>query len=152
MPDLELRKDPMSVVCCQASAEALDALVTPGYGARACRTAPDEALFVAAPGVATDVAREIGDRVPPLDDDALVIDVTDAWEAFALTGPDARAAFAYLSALELPEEGFVQGDVAHVGAKVLADADGLLLLVPAPWGHHLWTRLLHDTGATETPA
>ena len=148
MPDLHAID--RAVVLCQASAEALDALVPPGHGSRTCRTAPDEMLFVVDRERAADAEREVADRVAALDDDAVVLDVTDGWAAWSLAGADARAAFAYLSALRLPDSGLVQGDVAHVPAKVLVEPDGLLLLVPSFWGAHLRERALADARATET--
>ncbi len=145
----ELRGVERSVVLCQASPGALDALVSPGYGSRTCRTAPDEALIVADHERAAEVEREVADRISALDDEAVVLDVTDGWAAWTLDGTDARAAFAYLSALHLPEEGFVQGDVAHVPAKVLVEAGALVILVPSYWGAHLRERAVADARATE---
>ena len=145
----ELAPVRVSVVLCSASSEALDALVPPGHGARTCRTAPDEALFVSPPEVASDVAREVADRVAALDDDALVLDVSDGWAALGLRGSDARDALAYVSQLELPETGFTQGAVAHVAAKILVDDDALIVLVPAYWRDHVRERLVHDARAAE---
>ena len=150
----ELRPLALSVVACHAVAATLDRLVPPGHGARTLRVAPDETLFVAPAGVADDVAREVADRVAALEPDALVLDVTDGWAAWSLAGPGAQRAFSYLSALTPPEAGgFVQGDVARVGAKVLAEpGGGLTILVPAYWREHLRERVLHDARATEPEA
>lgn len=145
----ELTRPGLSVVLCGASPDALDALVPPGHGARTCRTAPDEALSVCPAEVAADVARELEDRVAALDDDAVVLDVSDGWTAWRLTGPDSRDAFAYASRLALPDEGFVQGSVAHVAAKVVVEADALTVLVPAYWHDHVRERLIHDARVTE---
>jgi glycine cleavage system aminomethyltransferase T len=146
----ELAPADVAVVLCQADAAAVDALVAPGHRARVLATAPDERLFVCEPAVATDVAREVRDRIAALDDDAIVLDVTDAWSGLRLVGADAPDAFAYLSRLDPPgPDAFVQGHVAHVAAKVLGDPDGLTILVPAYWGAHLWERVRHDTGARE---
>lgn len=144
----ELRALEVSVVACHAEAATLDRLVPPGHGARTLRVAPDKVLFVAPGSVAEDVAREVADRVAALEPDALVLDVTDGWAAWSLTGADAHRAFSYLSQLAPPETdggGFVQGDVARVAAKVLAEPDGgLTILVPAYWREHLRERALHD--------
>jgi len=145
----ELRAHSLAVVLCSADAAALDALVTPGHGARMLRTAPDEALFVAAPEVAADVAREVADRIAALEDDALVLDVSDGWAAWSVTGEGATRAFSYLSQLDPPTDGaFVQGDVARIGAKVLGEPDGLTILVPAYWRDHLRERAIHDARVT----
>jgi hypothetical protein len=140
----------MAVVLCSADPAALDALVTPGHGARTLRTARDEALFVCPAELAHDVAREVKDRIAALDGDALVIDVSDGWAAWSLRGDDAGHAFSYLSALDLStDEGFVQGDVARVGAKVFVEDSGVTIVVPAYWREHLRRRAIEDARATE---
>ncbi len=150
----ELRATAPSVVTCHAEAATLDRLVAPGYGARTLRIAPDEALFVGPSGVATDMAREVADRVAALEPDALVLDVSDGWAGWSLAGSDAAHAFSYLSAIAPPEPGaFVQGDVARVGAKVLTDPDGAItILVPAYWREHIRERAIADAGAQEVSA
>jgi hypothetical protein len=141
----ELRARSLAVVLCAADAAALDALVAPGHGARLLRTAPDEALFITALAVAADVAREVADRIAALDADALVLDVSDGWTAWSLHGDDTARAFSYLSKLEPPADGaFVQGEVAHVGAKVLGEPDGLTILVPSYWRDLVRERAIHD--------
>jgi hypothetical protein len=141
----ELTRADVAVVLCQADPSALDALVLPGHSARAVRTAPDEYLFTCEPTVAPDVARETTDRIAALDGDAIVLDVTDGWAGVRLTGRDVARAFSYISQLEAPKaEAFVQGDVAHVAAKVLGEVDGLTILVPAYWGDHLFERARQD--------
>jgi hypothetical protein len=129
------------VVACLATPEALDALPTP-EGATACRTAPDELLLLTGPDAAGRVLAAASDRLRALDEDALALEVTDGWTAFTLAGPDTREAFARLSALELPVAGFLQGDVARVPAKVLAEPERLLLLVPSSWAEHVRERIL----------
>ena len=151
MPDLRPR--PVSVILCSADAEALDGLVPPGHGARTLRVAPDETLAIARSDAADVVARELEDRIAALDPDAVVVDVTDGWSAWALTGSDATHAFSYLSALDPPEPGaFVQGDVARVGAIVLGEDGGITILVPAYWSEHIRQRAVADARATEPGA
>ncbi len=53
-----------------------------------------------------------------------------------------REAFAFLSELQLPDEGYVHGDVAHVPVRVIARRDRLQLFVPAMWGAYLRERIL----------
>lgn len=146
----ELQDRVVAVVMCSADAAALDALVAPGHGARMLRTAPDEALFVAASGVAADITREVEDRIAALDDDALVLDVSDGWAAWSLVGDDARRALSFLTHLDPPGEGaFVQGDVARVAAKVLDEPNGLTILVPVYWREHARERAIVDAQATQ---
>lgn len=145
----ELQDRALAVVLCSADAAALDALVAPGHGARMLRTAPDEALFVAHPGVAADITREVEDRIAALDDDALVLDVSDGWAAWTLAGDDAGRALSFLSYLDPPGSGgFVQGDVARVAAKVLDEPHGLTILVPAYWREHVRERAIMDAQVT----
>lgn len=146
----ELASVQVSVVLCAATPEALDRLVPPGHGARAIRTAPDELLFVGPPDVGRDVLREVEDRVVALDTDALALEVTDGWASWVLRGPDARDALRRVSLLEPPLEGWIQGDVAGLPTKVLADPEELLLLVPASTEEHLRARLAPSV--TEVPS
>ena len=137
----ELSRTAVAVVACLAAPEALDALPTP-EGATACRTAPDELLLLTGPDAAEAILAAASDRLRALDEDALALEVTDGWTALSLEGPHAREAFARLSALELPEAGFLQGDVARVPAKVLAGPERLLLVVPSSWAEHVRGRIL----------
>ena len=149
----ELRARSLAVVLCAADASSLDALVPPGHGARTLRTAPDEAMFVAAPDVATNIAREVADRIAALDHDAITLDVSDGWVAWSLAGDDVSHAFSYLSRLDPPGEGaFAQGDVAHVAAKVIGEPNALTILVPAYWREYVRERALHDARAHEVRA
>ena len=151
MPEVHDR--PLGVIVCAADPAALDRLVPPGHGARVLRVAPDEVLAVVAPDFADDVRRELADRVAALDHDALVLDVSDGWAAIALVGDDAERALSYLSALEAPAaDGFAQGDVARIAAKILREPDGLVLLVPAYWRDHVRTRAIENAGAVEARA
>ena len=79
-------------------------------------------------------------RLAALDPDALVVDTTDGWAAISIAGDDARGSFGLLSRLELPDAGFLQGEVVHVPAKVVAGDDRVLILVPSIWEAHLHDR------------
>lgn len=114
---------------CFASTEALDALAIPA-GAVACRIAPDELMLIGPAG-------DVEDRVRELDSDAVVLDLTDGW----CVAECSRESFARLSEIELPAEGFVQGDVARVPARVIAEPDRILLFVPAMYENHLRGRI-----------
>jgi hypothetical protein len=72
----------------------------------------------------------------------VVLDTTDGWAVWTLEGDAAREAFARLSAVPLPSEGFAQGDVAHVPVKVVVTPERLHLLVPAMWGAYLRERVI----------
>ncbi len=73
-----------------------------------------------------------------------VEDVSDAWVALVLEGVDAPAAFARLSELELPADGWIQGEVAKAPAKVLVAGDRVTILVPAMLATHVEDRIRTD--------
>jgi hypothetical protein len=133
----ELRVTEPTVVAVLASTEACDRLAI--EGAEAYRIGVEEVMVV---GEVTEA--DVGPLVRANDPGALVIDVSDGWTSLELFGDGARDAFARLSELELPREGFVQGDVLRVAVRVLAGRDGIRLLVPAMWAHHVETRVRHD--------
>jgi hypothetical protein len=141
VPDVTLLSSRFGVVAGFASAGALDAVEAPA-GARACRIASDETAFVCSADAAADVLDAIAPQVARGDSDGFVLDVSDGWTGFTLTG-DVERAFSYLSELQLPGPGaFVQGDVLRVPARVLAWEDHIDLLVPSPWGTYLHDEML----------
>lgn len=133
---VELRVASPTMIGVFASTEAIDALRVPA-AATMCRVAPREALVIGGSelSVADLVLREQG---------AIVEDVTDGWMGFELEGDDVHQAFSRLSELELPEEGFVQGDVARMGAKILVGPRRLTILVPAMLGAFVEDRIRTD--------
>jgi hypothetical protein len=124
------------VIAVLASVDAIDALSVPD-GATMCRVAPGEALVIGGSGLFAG-AVVLGER------GAIVEDVTDGWAASELAGLDVHEAFSRLSELELPENGFVQGDVARIGAKVLTAPDRITILVPAMLGAFIDERIRTD--------
>ena len=141
MPDVTLRSSRFGVVVGFASAAALDAVQAPA-GARACRIASDETAFVCSADAAGDVLDAIAPQVARGDSNGFVLDVSDGWTSFSLTG-DVERAFSYLSELQLPEPGaFVQGDVLRVPVRVLTGEGQIDLLVPSPWGPYLHDEIL----------
>lgn len=132
----EMRTFSPTVVAVLASAAACDRVA--GL-AGACRVAPDEVAIVGDVSVSA-VLR----TVRAADPDALVVDVSDGWIAHTLEGGGARDAFARLSELELPPSGFVQGEVASIGARVVVDGDRIEILVPAPVSDHTRERISRD--------
>ncbi len=132
----ELRVVSPTVIAMLASAAAIDALSVP-KGAALCRVAPREALVIGDQGLES-ADLKVKER------GAIVEDVSDGWAAFELAGEDVAEAFARLSELELPEAGFVQGDVARIGAKVLATPGSITILVPAMLGAFVDERIRTD--------
>lgn len=109
----------------------------------ACRVAPDEVMVVGQPGTAAATVGRVADVV---DAHAVVIDATDGWSAWTIEGEDSVLAFSYLSELELPPEGFAQGDVVRLPAKVLTDGDRVHIFVPAMLGEELRRRVVASAG------
>lgn len=128
----ELREAAVRVIGVFASRDACDRIPD------AFRVAPDEAMVLGEP------PEDLEASVLALDPDALVLDVSEGWSLLELRGSDAREAFARISELELPERGFVQGEVARVGVRVLVQDDRLRVLVPAMWTEHVRERILAD--------
>lgn len=112
-----------------AAPAALDAAVWPA-GARVVRIAPDDVLV-------------LGDG--PLvvaDPDAIIED--DAGHAALRLAPDEAAdVLARHVRFPLPTErpAVAQGAVADLPARIVLDADAVLVLVPAPFAHELAERL-----------
>ena len=132
----ELRLVSPTVIAVLASADAIDAMRAPA-GATMCRVAPREALVIGGsePSAADILVDEQG---------AIVEDVTDGWTGYELVGDDVHEAFARLSELELPEDGFVQGDVARIGAKIVVSPGRVTILVPAMLGAFVEERIRTD--------
>jgi hypothetical protein len=117
----------------RADEEACDlAMRAPGAG----RVASDE-VFVRGP-----IAEDIRRAIRTIDRDALIREAMEGWAEIVMDRGDARAFFARLSELRLPDQpGYVQGDVARVAARVFVDEDGIRVLVPAYWESYLRRRV-----------
>jgi hypothetical protein len=138
MPELHPAR--FDVVSCHGTHASCDAVMrTEG----ACRVAADEVMVVDRPGTAAGIVGRVADVV---DAHAVVVDATDGWSAWSIEGEDAAIAFSYLSELELPPAGFVQGDVVRLPAKVLTDGRRLHILVPAMFGEELRRRIVASAG------
>ena len=137
---LELTPTRVSVVSCLASPEALAELDTPEGGGYLCWVAEDEVMLVGAPGAADDL-RGAARGAIQADDDALVLDVSDGWSAWTLSGPGTDDVLERLSELKHSGGGYFQGDVAHVPVRFIALGERLHLLVPSMWEEHLCSRI-----------
>jgi hypothetical protein len=136
----------VGTVTALATSDALDALVVPGR-ATACRVAEDELLLVCDRDVADEVTREVTTRLTVSDPDAVVVDTSDGWGAALLEVDDAELVFARLSRLRLPAGGFLQGEVAHVPAKILVEEGRIRVIVAASLEEHLRSRVAAARGA-----
>lgn len=103
------------------------------------RVAPTEVMILGEASV------EVLERAVRLTDpDALVRDTSEGWIMITLEGPNAQEAFARLSELELPPDGFTQGEVASVGVRVLRWPERIELIVPAMFEAHVRARIASD--------
>jgi len=105
----------------------------------ACRVGPTEVAIV---GDVSSAA--VLQAIRRLDPDAVVLDVSDGWVAHTLEGSGAREALSRLSELHLPVSGFVQGEVARIGVRMLIEGDRIDLLVPSMQAEHLRDRIRTD--------
>ena len=131
----ELRRELPSVVAVLASADACDRL-TPPAGAVPLRVAPREVLLVGSADMEA-LSAITGEG-------GLVADVSDSWVRLVLDGADASDAFARISELELPERGWIQGEVARAASKVLVEPGRIEMLVPAMLAEHVEARIRAD--------
>jgi sarcosine oxidase gamma subunit len=132
----ELRTSSPLVTSVLASTDACERVAgLPG----ACRVGPGEVAIV---GDVSSTA--VSQAVRRLDPDAVVLDVSDGWVAHTLEGHGARQALSRLSELHLPVSGFVQGEVARIGVRMLVEGDRIDLLVPSIQADHLRDRIRTD--------
>jgi hypothetical protein len=136
---LELIPTRVSVISCLASHEALTDLFPPD-GAYLCWVADDELMVIGKPEATDELQRSAREALTE-DDDAVVLDVSDGWSAWTLSGPGTDDVLRRLSELEHSGDGYLQGDVAHVPVRLIAMGDRLHLLVPAMWEEHLRSRI-----------
>ena len=94
---------------------------------------------------------DVGALTAAIGEDGLVADVSDAWVGLVLEGADAPDAFARVSELELPERGWIQGEVARAASKVLVEPGRIEVLVPAMLAEHVEARIRADAAEVLAP-
>ena len=94
-----------------------------------------------APDAAPNLEGAARDAIAAHDGDAIVLDVSDGSSAWTLAGAGRTDVLQRLSELQLNEDGYLEGDVAHVPVRLIAIGDRLHLLVPAMWEEHLRSRI-----------
>jgi hypothetical protein len=139
------------VIRCFGEARALD--VFPSLGAAAARVAKDELWLVGPRSAGTEIQRRASSYLAGADPDGLVVDHREAWSVWRLSGAEARRAFVRLADFPLPsgQQGFVQGAVLQIPAKVLVNTGRLDLIVPVQLAHHIPVRVTAactDVGVT----
>ena len=138
----ELRVELPTVITVLAPADVCDRVEAPP-GASQLRVGPRELMLVGEIDVAA-VGAAAGET-------SLVEDVSDAWVSLVVEGADAPEAFARLSELRLPAEGWIQGEVARTAAKVLVEPGRLTMLVPANLAAHAEERVRADAAEVLAP-
>jgi hypothetical protein len=123
--------------------EALDKL-TPPPGVRAGRVAGDEVLWVGERGRAGELTEALGAELSGYGNRATVVDHSDGYALFTLTGEERGELFARLSSIRIPAvDAFVQGNFAGVPARTFCRADRLEVIVTSDVAWFVSGRLEH---------
>jgi hypothetical protein len=143
---LEFASAQSAVIHCFAEPKVLD-LLRPPPGAMAFRIAREELICVSASAEGATVLAALSADLGSMDPHALVLNRSDAWAVFTLTGSDRANAFARLCTTRLPPPpAFLQGDIGAVPAKAVIQDDRIHLMVSSPLGHHLRQRIILACG------
>lgn len=138
---LELLSTDASVVSCFAAPDALDHVAAPFEGVVCCRVAPDEIMLIGQPGAAEEIVGAARGRIAD-DAHAVVLDASDGWAVWTLSGHEANEALRRLSAVDPAGRTYTAGDVARVPVRIVWFPGLLHLLVGAMWRDYLRERLL----------
>jgi sarcosine oxidase gamma subunit len=123
--------------------EALDKL-TPPPGVRAGRVAGDEVLWVSDSDRVGELLETLGAQLSGYGNRATVVDHSDGYALFLLTGPERNEIFARLSSIRIPDaDAFVQGNFAGVPARTFCSADRLEVIVTSDVAWFVGGRLEH---------
>jgi sarcosine oxidase gamma subunit len=123
--------------------DALDALTAPA-GVRTGRVAGDEVLWVGDAGAASTLVEALQSQLAKLGNRAAVVDHSDGYALFALTGGEREELFARLSSIRIPSAGgFVQGNFAGVPARIFCGADRIEVIVTSDVAWFVSGRLEH---------
>jgi hypothetical protein len=123
--------------------EALDKL-TPPPGVRAGRVAGDEVLWVGESGRVGELLEVLRAELSGYGNRATVVDHSDGYALFVLTGPERNELFSRLSSIRVPDtDAFVQGNFAGVPARTFCSADRLEVIVTSDVAWFVGDRLEH---------
>jgi sarcosine oxidase gamma subunit len=123
--------------------DALDALKAPA-GVRAGRVAGDEVLWVSDAARLGELLKALQSQLAKLGNRAAVVDHSDGYALFSLTGEGREELFARLSSIRIPAAGgFVQGNFAGVPARIFCAADRLEVIVTSDVAWFVGGRLDH---------
>ena len=129
-----------------APLETLDAY-TPPAATMAGRIAPNELVVVGDPSQAAAIVAHAEQALALLGTRAMVIDHTDGWSLFSLTGDDIEQVFARVSMLGLPDAAdepvFFMGRIAHVASKAFRRAGRIDIMTGSETTRHVADTLAH---------
>jgi glycine cleavage system aminomethyltransferase T len=139
---LEIAPARVAIIRCFGKARVLDGF--PSIDAVTARVTADELWLVSSRAAGGELLRRATSYLAGADPDGLVLEHSEAWSVWSLSGAESRTAFARLADFPLPEGrvAFAQGALAQVPAKILAVGDRLQVIVPVQLGHHLPERVL----------
>jgi hypothetical protein len=123
--------------------DAMDALTAPA-GVRAGRVAGDEVLWIGRAGSIDTLLESLQSQLKSLGNRAAVVDHSDGYALFTLTGDERGELFARLSSIRVPAAGgFVQGNVAGVPARIFCSSDRIEIVVTSDVAWFVGGRLEH---------
>ena len=99
-------------------------------------------MLIGQPGAAEEIVRAARGQIAAGDAHAVVLDASDGWAVWTLSGSEANEALRRLSAVEPGGRTYTAGDVARVPARIVSSPGLLHLLVGAMWRDYLRERLL----------
>jgi len=106
--------------------------------------AGDEVLWVGDSGRVGELLEALGAELSGYGNLATVVDHSDGYALFALTGPERNEVFSRLSSIRIPEtDAFVQGNFAGVPARTFCSADRLEVIVTSDVAWFVGGRLEH---------
>lgn len=131
-----------AIIRCLGAPGALDGLPTPP-GAYAGRVAPDEVMLLGAHEARAAILAHAAASLAQADPHGLVVDATDGWSVWTISGPEVQRAFAALTAIPFPDDtgAFLQGVIAEVPAKALVFGMRVHVMVASTVGHLLRERI-----------
>jgi hypothetical protein len=137
----ELGESHAAIIACLDEPTMLDRIPDQAGIFRA-RVAPDELLLVG-PAAAADALMALAANCLEPASWGMVVDVSDGWVVWTVSGCNREQAWARVSANPLPDARpvLVQGTIASIPAKAIVCQSCLHLITPSPLGHHLPSRL-----------
>jgi sarcosine oxidase gamma subunit len=123
--------------------EALDKLTAPP-GVRTGRVAGDEVLWVSDAGRADELVGALSSQLSAHGNRAAVVDHSDGYALFTLSGEGREELFSRLSSIRVPQaDAFLQGNFAGVPARIFRRDDRLEVIVTADVAWFVSGRLEH---------